>query len=80
MPGTPSEGVVAQGELFRAGVEALLLPHRASPTAPHVTVSLGAATLVPPRDAKSTALIQAADAALYQAKRAGRNRLAVAPG
>lgn len=75
MPATPLEGIVAQGEIFRAGVEALMLAHCASTTAPHVTVSIGAASVVPQRDAKATLLIQAADAALYQAKRTGRNRV-----
>jgi two-component system chemotaxis family response regulator WspR len=75
MPGTPLEGAVAQAETLRAGVEALALPHRASLTASHVTISIGAASIVPERPATPSALIHAADGALYQAKRAGRNRV-----
>ena len=39
-----------------------------------VTASLGVAVSSPEDDATSTALIRAADLALYRAKRAGRNR------
>jgi diguanylate cyclase (GGDEF)-like protein len=43
---------------------------------PHVTSSFGVAALGPTQD--DTALIAAADAALYRAKEAGRNRVEVA--
>ncbi len=38
-----------------------------------VTVSVGAASVVPTRDAKATSLIKTADDALYRAKASGRN-------
>jgi len=57
-------------ERIRAGVEALPAP----PDGAKVTVSIGAALY--PDDAKERdALFQAADARLYQAKEAGRNRV-----
>ena len=54
----------------------MVIPHIHSPSADHVTVSLGIAVLTPSRDALPTSLIAAADAKLYQAKAAGRNRIA----
>jgi diguanylate cyclase (GGDEF)-like protein len=43
--------------------------------APVVTLSLGVAACVPGQDGSVEALLEQADAALYQAKQAGRNRV-----
>ena len=53
-------------------VRALALAHKASPTAEHLTVSVGCAISLPLEEAKS--LYTRADALLYQAKRQGRNK------
>ncbi|ANA35343.1 hypothetical protein R82526_03990 [Ralstonia mannitolilytica] len=47
-------------------------PHAASPVAPYVTLSAGAVTLTPDAE-RLDALFERADAALYEAKRGGRN-------
>lgn len=56
-------------ELARANIT-----HAASPTAPRLTLSIGVVSAVPDPDYKPEALVDAADAALYRAKHAGRNR------
>jgi diguanylate cyclase (GGDEF)-like protein len=62
---------VAAADALRAAVEAANLPHPAS-EAGRVTISIGIGVF--PEDGRDVgALIDAADAALYAAKRAGRN-------
>jgi len=45
-----------------------------------VTVSMGIAATEPDSEHEPAVLLAAADAALYQAKHAGRNQFAIAPG
>ena len=47
---------------------------QSSEVARHVTLSLGIVTVEPPQASSASELIQRADAALYAAKRGGRNR------
>lgn len=66
-------------ELAKA-LAARALPHPASPVDPHVTISGGLARFNPEMHGDFEALYRAADAALYDAKRQGRNRLVLAAG
>ncbi|MDF3034752.1 MAG: response regulator receiver modulated diguanylate cyclase [Paucimonas sp.] len=62
---------------LRRAVSSLALPHPASPTSSVVTVSVGMATLVPSAQLSVHDLFAKADAALYEAKRSGRNKTIV---
>ncbi|HEY0613640.1 MAG TPA: sensor domain-containing diguanylate cyclase [Candidatus Elarobacter sp.] len=74
---TDREGAYQVAERLRAAVAALAIPHRRSSVRGNVvTISAGVATLGGPDDALD-ALVDRADAALYRAKNAGRNTVAV---
>jgi diguanylate cyclase (GGDEF)-like protein len=73
LPATPADGALAVAQTLRERVEALGVAHRGSPVSDRVTISLGVATTVPSRATSAAALVAAADRALYQAKREGRN-------
>lgn len=77
LPCTDQEGALQIAESMRAKVEALAIPHMASKEYGHVTISLGVATMLPTHNVELDELQAAADKALYQAKREGRNRVAV---
>lgn len=66
-------------ETFRRLVEELRLPHPASAVSQFITISAGVATARPTLSQSPGELIAAADKALFQAKRDGRNRVRVSP-
>src|SRR4051812_4610966 len=72
LPNTDALKALAIGEMVRAAVQALAIPHA---TSGHqtVTVSIGVAATLPNDTQRPGDLIEAADAALYAAKHRGRN-------
>jgi two-component system chemotaxis family response regulator WspR len=77
LPNTDLAGALRVGEACRAGLERLALPHPGAPRGV-VTMSMGVACIVPGDDDTLEDLIARADAALYEAKREGRNRVSPA--
>ncbi|CUB05561.1 MULTISPECIES: GGDEF domain-containing response regulator [Tepidiphilus] len=79
LPNTDLAGARHIAERIRENVEKLRIPHPAQGTAEHVTISVGGAVAHPAKLPAMPAnrLIDFADAALYQAKKAGRNRVVI---
>jgi diguanylate cyclase (GGDEF)-like protein len=76
LPDTDAEGAALVAARLHERLAELAIPHPANPADAQVTVSIGAAVLDPsaaPAE-DGAALVARADAALYEAKRAGRNR------
>lgn len=69
---TQGEGALKLGEALCRAVAGLALPHAHSPHG-IVTLSIGAAVVMPGEEMEPSALIRLADAALYRAKNEGRN-------
>jgi diguanylate cyclase (GGDEF)-like protein len=78
LPNADDSTVRNHADRLCARVRDLALPHARSPVAKHATVSIGCAATVPESGATPERLIAAADGALYEAKRAGRNRVGAA--
>lgn len=78
LPETNWAGALTVGERLRRHVEAAALPRPPAETGPVVTISVGVATCQPAPASSPASLIAAADAAMYAAKRSGRNRVEVA--
>ena len=78
LPDTDDKGATALAERVRAAVEGRAIPHPGSPSGV-LTVSVGSATVTGGVEGELSSLVRAADAALYQAKRDGRNLVRIAP-
>jgi diguanylate cyclase (GGDEF)-like protein len=78
LPDTDLEGARVKAEQLRHAVQSLGIPHEASGTAPVVTISVGLETFIPTDELTPERLVAAADAQLYKAKHAGRNRVCCA--
>lgn len=79
LPDTDQDKARSVGQRILEAVDALAIPHSASPTAAHVTVSIGLACCRPGEDMQPEDLFAAADDALYRGKReVGRHRVCAA--
>jgi diguanylate cyclase (GGDEF)-like protein len=76
LPHTDLEGAHAIAERIRVAIESLRVPRIDNQGMLRITASLGVATS---NDGEKDALIAEADAALYEAKRQGKNRTVQAP-
>ena len=75
LPETDVDGATRVAERLREAVAGQQLPHALSPVGGYVTISLGVASAMPLGEAPPDGLTQLADRLLYEAKRAGRNRV-----
>jgi diguanylate cyclase (GGDEF)-like protein len=74
LPQLDARGAVGVANRLMTELERMAIPHAASPTAPHLTASMGIAGMMPGDHTTPADLVQVADARLYQAKADGRNR------
>lgn len=78
LPETGLDGATQVAEASRHAVAALQIAHAASPLA-KVTISVGVASWLPSAAESPYAMVESADAALYEAKKAGKNRVSSVP-
>jgi diguanylate cyclase (GGDEF)-like protein len=78
LPGTDLPGAQRVAERIHRLLHQQAIPFPACPLTGRITVSIGAAAVRPSQDMLPHCLIAEADAALYMAKRGGRNRTSVA--
>ena len=74
LPQTVGQNALQVAETIRLHVKHLSLPHPKSAVGDYVSLSLGIASLIPQAKYSQKQLIIAADHALYQAKKQGRDR------
>jgi len=74
LQGADLEAALLVGERLRQSIEDLLMAHAGAPWG-FVSISIGAASVLPSEQGNAERLIESADANLYKAKRQGRNRV-----
>lgn len=75
LPMADREGALTVAERIHEKIFALNEPHESSLTSDRITISVGLVSLIPETDTTIRQIIEAADCALYQAKKAGRNQV-----
>jgi len=80
LPGVGEEHALKAAQKLKIAMEARQIPHATSEAAPHVTLSIGVASLKPRATTPSAELIAMADTALYASKERGRNRATLFEG
>lgn len=78
LPETETDGAMDVAQRVMLAMDARVIPHPDSAVAAHVTLSIGVAVMVP-EGKRPQILIDAADAALYEAKGQGRHQIVLAP-
>jgi len=73
LPNTCLNGAERVAKTILSQIQNLQIPNPSSPTANHITVSLGVATVNPDQSSSPEVLLEVADKLLYQSKQQGRN-------
>jgi len=74
LPNTNVDGAVKVVQNIQQNIRKLKLAHAASKVSPYVGLSMGISSIVPTPIITSSFLVSQVDSALYQAKKAGRDR------
>ncbi len=74
LPNTDTNGAWRIAQKLHSSIRALRIAHAADNDKPYVTVTMGVSTIVPGHESTAQILVQAADLALYHAKKQGRDR------
>nr|WP_249208726.1 GGDEF domain-containing protein [Magnetospirillum sulfuroxidans] len=76
LPATDHEGALSLAQAIRHDMAQLNIVHQGAPeNGGRITLSIGVVTLIPTEDIPPQHLVDLADAALYQAKKSGRDRV-----
>ncbi|CAG4884900.1 putative Diguanylate cyclase [Georgfuchsia toluolica] len=75
LPNTELDGAILVAQAIQRELAEQHIPHANSPLADLVTLSIGAAMMIPDEQSSAIMLVAATDRGLYVAKKSGRNRI-----